>query len=65
MSQAELAAAVGISSMTIKRAEGSGTPFPSPKAIQAIFEALEFAGVQFIPENGGGAGVRLRNRHDG
>ena len=29
---------------------------------QAAFEA---AGVEFIPENGGGAGVRLRTRQDG
>lgn len=28
-------------------------------------EALEKAGVQFIPENGGGAGVRMRDRSDG
>ncbi|TWB88466.1 hypothetical protein FBZ93_118146 [Bradyrhizobium macuxiense] len=25
-------------------------------------EALENAGVEFIPENGGGAGVRLKKR---
>lgn len=30
-----------------------------------IFKALEAAGVDFIPENGGGAGVRLRNRASG
>ena len=28
--------------------------------IQAIKSALEAAGVEFIPENGGGAGVRLK-----
>lgn len=27
--------------------------------IRALQSALEAAGVQFIPENGGGAGVRL------
>lgn len=27
-----------------------------------ILKALEAAGIDFIPENGGGAGVRLRNR---
>jgi hypothetical protein len=26
--------------------------------------ALEAAGVEFIPENGGGAGVRLKKRQD-
>ena len=32
----------------------------SPEAIAAIRTALESAGVVFIDENGGGAGVRLR-----
>lgn len=31
-----------------------------PRTVDAIREALESAGVEFIPENGGGAGVRLR-----
>jgi hypothetical protein len=30
---------------------------------QAVRRALESAGVEFIDENGGGAGVRLRKRH--
>ncbi|MGR3515382.1 MAG: hypothetical protein ACU0GG_21670 [Paracoccaceae bacterium] len=46
--------------MTVKRAEGSGAPYPAQKAIAAIRDALEKAGVQFIAENGGGPGVRLR-----
>ena len=29
----------------------------------AIRRALESAGVEFIDENGGGAGVRMRKRH--
>ena len=32
----------------------------SAEAIAAIRAALEAAGVEFIPENGGGAGVRLK-----
>jgi transcriptional regulator with XRE-family HTH domain len=32
----------------------------SPEAVAAIRVALESAGVEFIPENGGGPGVRLR-----
>jgi len=28
----------------------------------AVQKALEKAGVEFIPENGGGAGVRLKKR---
>jgi hypothetical protein len=31
-----------------------------PANARAIRAALEAAGVEFIPENGGGAGVRLR-----
>lgn len=33
---------------------------PQPRTIDAIRTALEATGVQFIPEDGGGAGVRLR-----
>ncbi|RWA70456.1 MAG: XRE family transcriptional regulator [Mesorhizobium sp.] len=32
----------------------------SAEAMDAIQRALESAGVEFIPENGGGAGVRLK-----
>ena len=32
------------------------------RTIEAIAKALEKAGVEFIPENGGGAGVRLKKR---
>jgi len=59
-SQADLAARVGLSSMTIKRAEGSGKPPASPAALAAIRAALEAAGVLFIGQNGGGPGVRLK-----
>nr|WP_231119284.1 transcriptional regulator [Rhodovulum sp. MB263] len=55
-----MARAAGVSSMTVKRAEGSGSPYPAQKAIDAIRSALEVAGAEFIPENGGGAGVRLK-----
>jgi hypothetical protein len=30
------------------------------RTVDAIQRALEAAGVEFIPENGGGAGVRLK-----
>lgn len=33
---------------------------PYPRTLEALRAALEAAGVEFIPENGGGAGVRLR-----
>jgi hypothetical protein len=32
------------------------------RTIAELRKALEKAGVEFIPENGGGAGVRLRKR---
>ena len=63
LSQAELAERVGQSTMTIRRAETSGGPIVASQTIDAIRAALEAAGVEFIPENGGGAGVRLKNRH--
>ena len=59
-SQAQVADAAGISVPTVKRAEGAGATKASADAIAVIRAALEDAGVEFIPENGGGAGVRLR-----
>ena len=46
--------------MTVKRAEGSGNPYPADKAIAAIQAALEIAGVIFLADGGEGPGVRLR-----
>ena len=49
---------------TIKRLEredGEG-PAVSEDVREAVQRALEKAGVEFIPENGGGAGVRLAKR---
>jgi len=37
-----------------------GTPRGRPKAYNAILRALQAAGVEFIPVNGGGAEVQLR-----
>ena len=46
---------------TIQRAEKADGPVPMmPANEKAVREALEAGGVSFIPENGGGAGVRLR-----
>ncbi|WP_305970912.1 MULTISPECIES: DNA-binding transcriptional regulator [unclassified Mameliella] len=59
LSQPELAAQAGVSVSTLKRAEGKIQPPASQDAIAAIRAALEAAGVEFIAENGGGAGVRL------
>jgi transcriptional regulator with XRE-family HTH domain len=62
LSQPEVAEAAGVSVPTLKRAEAGGPIKVADETIQAIAAALEKAGVQFIPENGGGAGVRLTKR---
>ncbi len=56
-----LAEASGVGLATIKRAEASDELVRMiPANAAAVRRALEAAGVEFIPENGGGAGVRLR-----
>lgn len=60
-SQVDLAQACGVSLPTIKRLEaGTGDLGGRGDTVSAIRAALENAGIDFIPENGGGAGVRLR-----
>ncbi|MGQ3674020.1 helix-turn-helix domain-containing protein [Xanthobacter sp. TB0139] len=54
----ELAALAQVSPTTVARLE-AGEEL-KPRTVEAIQRALEEAGVEFIPENGGGAGVRLR-----
>ncbi|ATI12307.1 helix-turn-helix domain-containing protein [Acetobacter pomorum] len=54
----DLAKEAGVSPDTIARLERGEELKPS--TIEAICSALEAAGVEFIPENGGGAGVRLK-----
>ena len=54
----ELAALSKVSGDTIVRFE-RGEEL-RPRTVDAIRTALEAAGVEFIAENGGGAGVRLR-----
>jgi transcriptional regulator with XRE-family HTH domain len=61
-SQAQVAQHSGLSVPTVKRAEGAGAIAAAAEAVAAIRAALVAAGVEFIPENGGGAGVRLRAR---
>ncbi|AWN52171.1 helix-turn-helix transcriptional regulator [Methylobacterium sp. 17Sr1-1] len=64
--QAELAEAATISVPTLKRMEASeGAAAGMANNVRAVVSALEAAGIQFIPENGGGAGIRFRNRADG
>ncbi len=61
MTQTALAEASGLGQSTVIDFEKERRVV-SERAVSAIREALEAAGVQFIEENGGGAGVRLRER---
>ncbi len=58
-SQTDLAGAAKVGRATIADFE-TGKRDPYPRTIEQLQRALEAAGVEFIPENGGGAGVRLR-----
>ena len=63
-SAAELARAAALGLATIQRAESAANETSLTAANEiAIRRALEAAGVEFIDENGGGAGVRLRKRN--
>jgi transcriptional regulator with XRE-family HTH domain len=57
----QLADAAKVSRVTLSDFE-AGKRTPHPRTLDAIRSALEAAGVEFIAENGGGAGVRLRKR---
>ncbi|MBM2293468.1 helix-turn-helix domain-containing protein [Sulfitobacter pseudonitzschiae] len=64
-SQPDLASASGVSLPTIKRLETTDGPIGGrEETANAIRAALEAAGVEFIAENGGGAGVRLKGRYN-
>lgn len=58
-SLADLSKAAGVHRNTISNFE-TGKFSGLEESITAIRAALEAAGIEFIPENGGGAGVRLR-----
>ncbi len=59
--QPDLARAANVGRTTVAEFErGKSTPIANN--MDAIRAALEAAGIVFIPENGGGPGVRLRNR---
>ena len=62
MSQTEVAEAAGVSVPTLKRAEAGGPIKVADETIAIIAKSLEKAGVEFIPENGSGPGVRLAKR---
>lgn len=56
-SQQELATRAGVGVVTIRQMEGTHQPRRATLAV--VRAAFESAGVEFIDENGGGAGVRL------
>ncbi len=58
-SQDALAEASGVAKATLADFE-RGARSPYSRTLGDIQRALEAAGVVFIPENGGGPGVRLR-----
>jgi predicted transcriptional regulator len=63
-SQEDLASSAGISIPTIKRLEAQdGLLGGRSETGNKIRVALEQGGVEFIDENGGGVGVRMRKRH--
>jgi hypothetical protein len=62
--QRDLAAASFVSLPTVKRLEAKpGIMAAHMSTTVALRKALEAAGIEFIDENGGGPGVRLRKRH--
>jgi transcriptional regulator with XRE-family HTH domain len=63
ISQIDVAKAAGLGQSTVIDFERERRTV-SAKAVGAIRGALEAAGVEFIPENGGGPGVRLRKGAD-
>jgi transcriptional regulator with XRE-family HTH domain len=58
-SQQQLAEAARVGVVTVRQFEG-GASQPRNATLEVVQRALEAAGVEFIPENGGGAGVRLK-----
>lgn len=62
LSQGDVAKASAVSEKTLADFEREARK-PYARTLAAIQAALEAAGVEFIPENGGGAGVRLCKQH--
>ena len=62
-SQDQLADVAGVSAPTVTNFE-NGLSTPMPNNLRALRQALEQAGVEFIPANGGGPGVRFRDAID-
>jgi transcriptional regulator with XRE-family HTH domain len=62
-SRDELAKQCKVSNATLADFE-AGKRTPYGRTLADIRKALEEAGIQFIPENGGGAGVRFKSRRE-
>jgi transcriptional regulator with XRE-family HTH domain len=60
-SQLELAKQAGVGIVTVRQLEAS-VHEPRRATLDVVRRALEAAGIEFIDENGGGPGVRLRAR---
>jgi transcriptional regulator with XRE-family HTH domain len=58
-SQLDLAKQAGVGIVTVRQLEADAHE-PRRATLDVVRRALEAAGVEFIDENGGGAGVRLR-----
>lgn len=59
---ADLAKASGVPHDTLRAFESGRTKSMAAANAKAVIEALEGAGVIFVPSNGHGPGVRLRDR---
>ena len=57
----DLAKKAGVTANTVTRIENGADAKRS--TIDRLQQALEVAGVEFIDEDGGGPGVRLKRRH--
>lgn len=60
--QADLAKAASVGVVTVRQFEGENG-VPRSATLKVLCQAFEAAGVEFIPANGGGPGVRLREGH--
>jgi predicted transcriptional regulator len=63
-SQQELANQAGVGIVTIRQIE-AGANEPRRATLVVVKQAIEKAGIEFIDENGGGPGVRLRKLSQG
>ena len=60
-SQQDLASEAGVGIVTVRQLE-AGENEPRRATLVVVKQAFEKAGIDFIDENGGGPGVRLRKR---